>query len=280
MFGTDQVLLYNVDPWSKLGFGVPNFGDNLHTVNLQAHRLADEIGQLQLYIMTHVDVLRTRPPSRNTIERLGKLMNRVKNVLAGRAKEYRELRIEPGHGSPAARPWTIHPVPYFNGPIVRNGWLAEYNEYCMLALTNLYQHSDNTLALTITSELAGDIWQYFGEISRMLGRELLNIDEQTLADPAFQFLPSHYAEYHPEAVTVRVEAIDAPVDPAIRFTEDDIQPFLRGIPANLILPNLARYPAGDNDDFTGPLASGRGTAVIDSAAAAGTRDGSAIDPVI
>ena len=147
MFGTDQVLLYNVEPWSKLGFGVPNFGDNLHTVNMQAHRLADEIGQLQLYIMTHVDVLRTRPPSRNTIERLGRLMNRVRNVLAGRAKEYSELRVEPGHGSPAPKPWTIHPVPYFNGPIVRNGWLAEYNEYCMLALTNLYQHTDNTLCL-------------------------------------------------------------------------------------------------------------------------------------
>ncbi|MCA9117309.1 MAG: hypothetical protein KDA79_19700 [Planctomycetaceae bacterium] len=280
MFGTDQVLLYNVEPWSKLGFGVPNFGDNLHTVNMQAHRLADEIGQLQLYIMTHVDVLRTRPPSRNTIERLGRLMNRVRNVLAGRAKEYSELRVEPGHGSPAPKPWTIHPVPYFNGPIVRNGWLAEYNEYCMLALTNLYQHTDNTLALTITSELAGDIWQYFREVSLMLGRELLNIEESALLAPDFQFTAAHYAAYRPEEVTVRLEAIDSPVDPAIRFTEDDIQPFLRGIPANLLLPNLARYPVSGNDDFTGPLGQGTSADKLDSTAAAGTVGGSAISPVI
>lgn len=275
MFGTDQVLLYNVEPWSQMGFGVPAFGDNTQTVNTQAHRLADEIGQLQLYIMTHVDVLRDRPPSRNTIERLGKLMNRVKNVLAGRAKEYNELRVEPGHGSPAPRPWNIHPVPYFNGPIVRNSWLQEYNEYCMLALTNLYQHTDNTLALTITNELAGDIWQYFREVTLMLGRELMGIPEATLLADDFQFGPEHYQAYQPELVTVRIEAIDTPVDPRWRFTEDDIQPFLRGIPANLIVPNLARYPVG-NEGFSGAVQGEPN----DNQSSPGTQGGSAIDPVI
>lgn len=275
MFGTDQVLLYNVEPWSQMGFGVPAFGANYQTVNLQAHRLADEIGQLQLYVMTHVDVTRTRPPSRNTIERLGKMLNRVKNVLAGRAKEYSELRVEPGHGAPAAKAWTIHPVPYFSGPIVRNGWLEEYNNYTMMALTNIYQHTDNSLALTITKEFAGDIWQYFREVSLMLGRELLNIPEATLVADDFQFGPEHYNAYAPDQVTVRVEAIDTPVDPQWRFTETDIQPFLQGIPANLIVPNLATYPVG-NEDFTGAVQGEPNS----NQAATGTQGGSAIAPVI
>lgn len=275
MFGTDQVLLYNVEPWSQMGFGVPAFAENYQTVNLQAHRLADEIGQLQLYIMTHVDVTRTRPPSRNTIERLGKLLNRVKNVLAGRAVEYNQLRVEPGHGSPAAKAWSIHPVPYFEGPIVRNGWLQEYNNYCMMALTNIYQHTDNSLALTITSEFAGDIWQYFREVTRMLGRELLNIAPATMDTADFQFTKEHYDAYRPEDVTVRVEAIDTPVDPQWRFTEADIQPFLQGIPANLIIPNLAKYPVG-NEGFTGAV---QGDPPANQSAA-GTNGGSAIQPVI
>lgn len=250
-FGTDQVLLYNVAPWSQLGFGVPNFGDNPFTQNAPLHGLADEIGVVQLYLMTHIDATRRQYPSRNTIERLGKVLNRIQSVLVNRAKSANTMRLEGGHGVPSAIPWTIHPVPYFQGPIVNNRWLREYNNLTMIALTNIYQHSDNNLELTITEELAGDIWAYFREIRRLLAGELLGLLPAVYDVDTFQFTVDHYAAYRPQNLIVRVESLDDPGKVRERFTEDDLAPFLRGIPANVLIPNLAKYPSTSLDGFGG-----------------------------
>lgn len=254
LFGTDRVLLYNVDPWSRLGFGVPNFGsksgmapgsiDTIGTLNVSLYSLADEIARTQLFIMTHVDASRTQAPSLNTIQRMGKLLNRVQVVLASRKMDTNQLLLEPGHERPAVKIWNIHPVPYFTGPFVRNHWLAEYNELCMFALTNFYQHSDNNLALTVTAKFATDIYQYFREIKIRMGTELLLIPRATLEADDFLFKPEHYTAYSPNDVVLNIEALDGPGDMFSQPTEVDLAPLLKGIPANLILPNLSQYPIG------------------------------------
>ena len=250
-FGHDRVLLYNVDPWSRLGFGVPAFHENVGTLSIGLHNLADEIGTLQLYIMTHVDAMRTQPPSRNTVARLGKMLNRVQSVLGGRAKNYSEIRTEEGHASPTPYIWTVHPVPFFNSALVRNHWLREYNQLCMIALSNFFQHSDNNLALTITTKFTQDIWQYFNDVKLLLGSELLQISRVDLDAPGFVFNNSHYDTYSPEDITINIEAIDTPGPIFSLPTEDDLRPLLRGIPANLISPNLSQYPIGPVPDAEG-----------------------------
>lgn len=261
LFGTDRVLLYDVDPWKRLGFGVPNFGsksqmgdgfiDTIGTLNVSLHSLADEIAQSQLFIMTHTDASRKQPPSRNTIERLGKMLNRVSSVLAARLMESNELRLEEGHVKPAVKIWNIHPVPYFAGPFLRNHWLVEYNELTMFALTNFYQHSDNNLALTVTKKFATDIYQYFREIKKRMGTELLGIPRETLEDDKFLFTAEHYSAYNPESVVLNIEALDGPGNMFSLPTEVDLRPLLDGIPANLILPNLKQYPLGPIPGATG-----------------------------
>lgn len=274
IFGSDQVLLYNVDPWGKLGFGVPNFGNNTFTQNAPLHALADEIGVIQLYLMTHIDVTRRQYPSTNTIQRLGKAINRVQSVLQNRVKVPGDNRLEGGHGSPSAIPWNVHPVPYFAGPIVSNRWLREYNNLCMLCLANIYQHSDNNLELTITQEAASDIWQYFQEIKNMLAGELLGLSKEVYNAPGFIFTPEHYATYDPTQLIIRVESIDDPGKVQERFTEDDLSVFLRGIPANLILPNLAKYPTTSNDGFEGTPGATNVTNPVQGS------DGSALQPIL
>lgn len=246
-FGTDQVLLYNVAPWGELGFGVANFGRHTTTLSQPLQSLSDEMGQHQLFIMTHMDATRRRPPSRNTIERLCRMLNRVFSVLTMRMKSYSEIRTEEVHGSPAPLPWMLHPVPYFVGPIVRNQWLKQYNALCMLALTNIYQHSDNNLALTITDELARDILVYFNDMRLLIGGELLQIPKADLLKPDFLFTEAHYAAYRPDQVTIRLEGLDNSGDINYRFTEEDLQPLMNGIPASLIIPNLAKYPTAAVD---------------------------------
>src|SRR3972149_1100221 len=131
IFDSARVLLYNIYPWNELGIGVPNFGRQIGTLSSSIWKLVDEIGEAQLFIMTRDDARRKQPPSANTIGRIAKLINRVQAVLAGRAKSYPDSVLEAGHAEQNPKVWNIHPAPYFEGPLVVNGWLNEYNELVM-----------------------------------------------------------------------------------------------------------------------------------------------------
>lgn len=277
MSGTDQVLIYNVAPFREYGFGVPNFGDKMHTVNAPLHGLAKEVAKVQLSLMTHVDAGRSQYPSVNTVTRLGKILNRIKSVLLSRQKGATAVRLEEGHANPAKKFWSIHPTPYFPGPMVENHWMQEYNNLTMIALCNMYQHSDNNLALTITTELASDIWRYFAEIQTMLAGELLGLSSDVFSADTFRFTEEHYKTYAPEAFIVRTE--DGDEADIIRLTETDLAPFRRGIPANLIVSNLASYPVSSNDNFAGTQNANDPDGKVDNPTV-GTEDGSALEPVL
>jgi len=275
-FGTDQVLLYDVAPWGQLGFGVANFGNNLKTQNIVWWRLADEIGKTQLGIMTHVDARREQYPSVNTLMRMGKILNRIKTVLLSRQRTAADVRLEPGHMTPAPMDWLIHPVPYFPGSIVLNPWLLEYNHLCMYALTNIFQNSDNNLALEMTAESSSDIWQYFRRVTELIAGELLMLPKATYTADDFLFSDSLFATYNPTAFLPRNEALAQPVGNDTGFTEDDLRPLKIGIPANQIVPMLARYSV-TSLDANPPQPQG---SVIQEPALPGTATGSALAPVI
>ncbi len=270
IFGSDRPQLYNVAPWAEMGFAVPNFGNNYGTLSTPIHGLADEISKGQLFVMTHIDAQRTQPPSRNTVERLCQMNNRIHTKLQSRMKVDSDIRLEEGHATADSKPWNIHPVPFFHGPAVRNHWLIEYNTLTMIALTNIYQHSDNNLALTITQQFAQDIWKYFQEIRILIGVELLQLPRETVVAEGFKFETAHYNAYDISPFAMNLEALDTPGPIHSRTTEDDLRPLFRGIPANEIVTNLAAYPVDDAE-----LAR-QGQALPDGAPAVGTRDGSLI----
>ena len=258
----DDVLLYNVSPWREFGFGVPNFGNNLHTLNAPAWRLASEIGQTQLYLMTHIDAYRDQSPSVNTIVRLGKLLTRLHRVLGSRMLPQNQPRLEEGHAHSQRFPWLVHPVPYFPGPMVRNHVMLEFNQYCMLALTNMYQHSDNNIALEITVAMASDVWRYFNRVKRLIGVELLGLSDDAINADGFEFTEELiFANYDPSKYEVRGEDLRDPGPVSLRLTEDDLRKFHQGIPAHMILPNVAKYDLGpaldaiDNNSIAGAAAA-------------------------
>jgi hypothetical protein len=269
-FGSDRPLLYNVAPWAQLGFAVPNFGNNYGTLSKPIWNLADFVSKAQLFIMTHIDAQRTQPPSRNTVERLCKMLNRVHAVLQARMKTYSDVRLEEGHATADMQPWLVHPVPFFPGPLVRNHWLSEYNSLVMIAMTNIYQHSDNNLALTVTQQFASDIWKYFREIRNLVGIELLGIDPETVDADNFTFKDEHYLAYSPDAVIINFEPLDSAGPIMSRATEDDLRPLFRGWPANEIVTLLADYPVDAAE------LGKQGQPLAEEAAAVGTADGSLI----
>lgn len=275
-FGTDQVLVYDVAPWNQLGFGVANFGDNLKTQNIVWWRLASEIGKTQLGIMTHVDARREQYPSVNTLMRMGKILNRIKTVLLSRQRVASDVRLEPGHMTPAPMDWLIHPVPYFSGSIVVNPWLLEYNHLCMYALTNIFQNGDNNLALEMTAEASSDIWQYFKRVTELIAGELLMLPKATYTADDFLFTNELFLKYNPSDFLPRNEALSQPVGNDTGFTEDDLRPLKNGIPANQILPLLARYSVSKYDNNP-PQPQGN---VIQEPALPGTANGSALAPIL
>lgn len=276
-FGTDQVLLYDVQPWSQLGFGVANFGDNLKTQNIVWWGLADEIGKGQLGIMTHVDARREQYPSVNTMIRMGKILNRIKTVLLNRSRSASDIRLEPSHLTPAPLDWMVHPVPFFPGSIVINRWLNEYNMLCMYALTNIYQNSDNNIALEMTVESGSDVWQYFRRVTELIAGELLLLPRATYSADGFLFTDELWQTYNPSAFLPRNEALSQAVGNDTAFTEDDLRPLKNGIPANQILPCLARYSSVSKFDNDPPQPQGN---TIQEAALPGTTDGSALNPIL
>ena len=272
LFGNFRVWLYNVDPWDRLGFGVPSYGqpsqenpgtiDTMGTLNQSLWTLVDEIGRIQLFIMTHVDAQRTQPPSINTVMRMAKMLNRVQSVFGSEVRDYPQQRLEAGHQTPDLQMWNIHPVPYFPGPALKNTWLARYNKLTMTALTNLMCHSDNRVPLTITAQLVADVYPYFAEISRLVGVQLLGLPLATVLAPGFMYdftlaspgVPSgtnSFANYHPDAFTINLEGLDGPGDMTAIPTAPDLGQLFKGIPANMIYPNLVQYPivpaAGGSD---------------------------------
>lgn len=270
LFGTDRVLLYDVAPWNQLGFAVANFGDNIGTTNHSIYRLADEIGKVQLYVMTHIDVWRTQPPSVNTVMRIGKLLNRINQVLSARQIDESTQRLEGEHYTATMLPWNIHPVPYFASSFMQNGWLREYNELVMIMLTNMYQHSDNNLPLTITDAFAKQVYQYAREIKIRMGTELLALPRATVEADTFLFTDEIYANYKPSDLIVNTEAINSPGPMESRPTEDDLRPLAIGIPATDLLGDLKQYPVA-------PTGAGfSGQEVRPGSEAVGTADGSQV----
>jgi len=280
VYGSDRVLLYNVEPWRELGFGVANFGDNIGTVSFPLWRLADEIGKVQLYVMTHIDAQRTAPPSINTVKRVAKLLNRIQTVLAGRLKQDADQRLEEGHATATVLPWSIHPAPYFNSMVLRNAWLKEYNSLTMIALTNFYQHSDNNLALTVTKAFAQDVWQYFQEIKMYLGMELLLLPKDTVQPETFIFTDEHFAGYEPSLVTFNFESLDTPGPIESRVTEDALRPLFEGIPATMIIDALAQYPVSGDLGYSGGALAAGATAPGSGGAAVGPAGGTIGQPTI
>lgn len=277
---SDQVRRYAVEPWQGLGFGVPAFGENIVTLNRGLWKLVDETGKAQLGIMTHPDARRYKPPSSNTVKRLFKVLARVHSILSGRAKHYSEDRLEGGHSSPNQHVWNIHPVPYFNSPMLRNGWLLECNDLCMVGLANCMQHSDNVTTFEVTKEFAEQCWQYFFRMKCLLGTELLLEEPEVVKtdewwpqnDPAYWNMGEK--AYDPLKVVTSFEYLDepGPLVPSTFPTEDALMPLKYGIRADVIAtadPPPVIYP-------TVPSASGGGSSAA-SATAAGGGEGPALE---
>jgi hypothetical protein len=257
VFGNNRVLLFAVDPWSGLGFGAPNPGDSFFSQNMPIVNLVDEIGKCQLMLMLDVTARGWQPPNVDVARKMAAMYNRVASVLALQMKLEGQTQLPLGKADQSARPFMIHPVPYFDGPMVVNPWMRDWNELVMVALINMMQHSSNNRGLVVTQQFASEILPFFKAIAVKLATELCDgfTPDQVLADgflfdlsDAGPFTP---AKYKPSQKVINMELIST-AGPIMNVpTIRDCSELVTGIAANLILPLLKQYPLGPVPGATG-----------------------------
>src|SRR5437870_2801422 len=113
-FKTDQALWYNSGIWGKLGYAVPNFGDDPTSLNSAIYYLTSVMGRNLSAVMQTADADLRTPPRINTLIRIHKLVVRARGILSGRAvppgtPEFEATHSAPGHAG----------VPHFSGAVLQ-----------------------------------------------------------------------------------------------------------------------------------------------------------------
>jgi len=237
-FQTDQILWYNNGVWGKLGFAVPNFGDDPSTINSTIHYLVAVIGRNIQAIMLHTDAGMTRPPSINTLTRVHKLVLRARSILAGRSVKPATLNMEPQHATPVPEVFTIYPTPYFQ---VRNAFLKEWGGLALMALTEAMQHTENARGYEVSTDFAGLVGQYVHRIYKLMATELFGVPAADAAALDFTLTAEQLASYDPGQFFTSTEMIDVVATIQEIPTEDDLSVLTAGIPATELV-NLQPYP--------------------------------------
>lgn len=238
-FTTDQILWYNNGVWGELGYAVPNFGDDVATLNSNIHYLVEVIGRNLQAILQHGDADVRVPPSINTLTRIHKLVIRARTILAGRSVPSAKPNMETKHVTPAPEVFIIYPARYFR---IRNWFLKEYAGLALIGLSEAMQHTENAKPFEISTDFAGLIGQYFHRIYERMATELFGVPSAEAEALDFTLSEEQLGSYDPGKYFTSTELIDIVVRFERMPTEDDFNVLARGIPATDLV-GLTPYPA-------------------------------------
>jgi hypothetical protein len=166
---TDAVLWYNVGEFGKAGYAVPNWSNDVGSLNPQILDWTYLVGRNLFHIMHHEDADLRIPPSINTAKRIHKLYLRAANILAGRAVPPGENNMEVVHARPAGEVFRVFPVPFF---LVRNQFMRRWAELILMSLAEAMQHTENRRSLEISTAFAGQVGQYVRRVYINMAIEL------------------------------------------------------------------------------------------------------------
>jgi len=264
---TDAVLHYNVGIFGDLGYGVPNFGNDVGSLNPQILDLVNSMGANLFHIMHHQDVDMRTPPSINTLTRLHKLYVRTGKILEGRAIAPGELNMETRHVSPGGEVFMVFPCPYFK---VRNPYIKRWAGLLMMALSEAMQHTENRKEMEISTTFAGLVDQYLRRVYVNMAVEMFGIDRPTASAPGFIMTAEQLAGYDPTKWFTGTEMVDTVPSLANVMTEDRLETLREGIPVTQ-LPDLKPYPVNLTSYYELIRNGGGSTGSSDANAASGDR---------
>lgn len=270
---SDSILHYDDGgDFGARGYGVPNWGNDVGSLNINIWELVDLVGKNIFNIMHHEDVDLAIPPSLNTLMRVHKLYVRVASILSARAVPPGKLNMETMHVSPAGQIFKVYPVPYFK---VRNAHLRRWCELGFIAISEAMQHTENRKAIEISTDFAGQVGQYFKRIYVNMAVELFNKTTEAAEADGFTLTDADFTAYDPAQFFTRTEMVDtvSPLD--LPFTEDRLRLLREGLNVT-DLPHLKPWPVNLQNYYAmlrGANEVDGGTVGDSAKAAAGTQGG-------
>ena len=236
---TDAILWYNVGIFGDAGYAVPNFSNDLGSLNPQILDWANLVGQNLFHIMHHEDVDLRIPPSINTLRRIHKLYIRAATILAGRAVPSGQLNMEVQHSRPAGEVFRVYPIPYFK---VRNQFLKRWASLILISLAEAMQHTENRREMEISTAFAGQVGQYIRRVYTNMAIELFGKQrEEALAD-GFVLTDEELGAYNPGEFFTATEMTDTVPRLDRVFTEDRLELLREGVPVTQLPASLGPWP--------------------------------------
>lgn len=236
---TDAVLWYNVGVFGEAGYAVPNWSNDVGSLNPQILDWVQLVGRNLFHIMHHEDADLRTPPSINTCKRIHKLYLRAGNILAGRAVPPGENNMEIQHSRPAGEVFRVFPVPFFK---VRNPFMRRWAELILVSLAEAMQHTENRKELEISTAFAGQVGQYLRRVYQNLAVELFGKTRDEAAAAGFKLTDAELAAYNPAAFFTQTEMVDTVPRLDRVFTEDQLELLAEGIPVTELPADLGPWP--------------------------------------
>lgn len=239
-FRTENAYWYNAGIWGKLGFAVPNFGQNPATQNAGIAYLVRTMGKALFSVMNTPDTELTTPPSINTITAVHQLVLRANGILTSRGVAPGTPTFDGEHTAPGQIDHIIYPCPYF---MIRNPWIQEWGGLVLSALSEAMQSTENLKQYDFSTTFSSLVWQYLQRIYVRMAIELLQIPAATAQAPNFTISPAQLAAYNPAFFT-STESVDAAPSNPLTPSAGDLQFLAFGIPAKNLV-GLCLWPNGD-----------------------------------
>ncbi len=256
---TDAILFYNVGKFGEAGYAVPNWSDDIVSLNSNIHDFTNLVGRNLSNIMHHEDVDLRTPPSINTLKRIHRLYIRAGQILQARAVAPGTDNMENVHVSPSEEVFRVYPVPFFR---VRNSFMKTWCRYILTMLSECFQHTENRKEVEISTAFAGMCGQYLIRVYTNMATELFGKTAEEARKPGFILTDADFAAYDPAKFFTSTEMSDTVPDFSLVFTEDQRRVITEGI-AVTQLPDLGPWPgviapqaaaqSGSTSSATAPL---------------------------
>lgn len=235
---TDAVLWYDVGQFGQLGYAVPNFSDDVGSLNPSIIDMVELVGRNLFHIMHHEDADLTVPPSINTIRRVHKLYVRFGQIVTARAVPPGDNNMETEHVQPAGEIFKVYPIPFFK---VRNKFMKRWAELVLMMLSEAMQHTENRKTMEISTLFAGALGKYMTRMYHNVGTELFGKTRDEVQVPGFLLTEEELVAYDPSKFFTSTEMIDTVPHLGHVFTEDRLEVISAGIPVTS-LPELKPWP--------------------------------------
>ncbi len=236
---SDAILWYNVGIFGESGYAVPNWSNDVGSLNPTILDWVQLVGRNLFHIMHHEDVDLRIPPSRNTLERVHKLYLRAASILAGRAVPSGERNLEVQHVRPAGEVFRVYPVPFFK---VRNPFMRRWAELVLISLAEAMQHTENRKEMEISTAFAGQVGQYLRRLYENMAIELFAKSRAEAMTAGFVLTEADFAAYNPQEFFTATEMVDTVPRLDRVLTEDRLELLAEGIPVTQLPADLAPWP--------------------------------------